>query len=49
LIGFTLTEDQIELKNRIEAFVRDTVIPFEKDPRNTDHGPTDELRVELNK
>ena len=49
MIGFTLTDDQIELKDRIEAFVRDTVIPFEKDPRNTSHGPTDELRLELNK
>ena len=48
MIGFTLTDSQIELKDRIEAFVRDKVIPFEKDPRNTDHGPTDELRLELN-
>ena len=48
MIGFTLTDDQIELKDRIQAFVRDTVIPL-KDPRNTSHGPTDELRLELNK
>ena len=48
MIGFTLTDDQIEIKERIEIFVRDTIIPYEKDTRNTDHGPTDELRLELN-
>ena len=45
MIGFTLTDNQIELKAHIEAFVRDTIIPYEKDPRNTNHGPTDELRL----
>ncbi len=24
------------------------IVPYEKDPRNTPHGPTDELRIELN-
>lgn len=32
---------------RVEAFVRDVVVPYEKDPRCGDHGPTDELVVEL--
>jgi acyl-CoA dehydrogenase len=33
---------------RVEAFVRGTVIPFERDPRRDHHGgPTDELIVEL--
>jgi len=32
---------------RIERFVRDVVIPYEKDPRATSHGPTDDLVVEL--
>ncbi|MEK9722329.1 MAG: acyl-CoA dehydrogenase family protein [Rhodospirillaceae bacterium] len=48
MIDFTLTDDLTELKDRIDAFVRDTVIPYEKDPRRGAHGPTDELRVELN-
>ncbi|MCZ6710215.1 MAG: acyl-CoA dehydrogenase family protein [Gammaproteobacteria bacterium] len=36
-----------ELADVVDAFVRDTVIPFEKDPRNDSHGPTDELREAL--
>ena len=48
MISFTLTDDQLEIKERIEEFVRDKIIPYEKDSRNTDHGPTDELRLELN-
>jgi len=48
VIGFTLSDDQIELKDRIEAFVRDKIIPYEADERCTPHGPTDDLRLELN-
>ena len=36
-----------EIAARVEAFVRDVVVPYEKDPRCGDHGPTDELVVEL--
>jgi len=32
---------------KIEAFVRETVIPYEKDPRCGDHGPSDELVQEM--
>lgn len=32
---------------RVERFVRNVVIPYEKDPRATSHGPTDDLVVEL--
>lgn len=39
---------QYDLAARVRAFVRDQVIPFERDPRNTAHGPTDDLRLELN-
>lgn len=35
------------IAERVETFVRDTVAPFEKDPRNESHGPTDELGAEL--
>lgn len=35
------------IAERVERFVRDVVIPYEKDPRATAHGPTDELVVEL--
>lgn len=36
-----------EIAARVEAFVRDVVVPYEKDPRCGDHGPTDELVDEL--
>lgn len=32
---------------RVEAFVRETVIPYEKDPRCGDHGPSDALVQEM--
>lgn len=37
----------LEIGARVEAFVRETVIPYEKDPRCGPHGPTDELVREL--
>ena len=36
-----------EIAARVEAFVRDVVVPYEKDPRRDDHGPTDALVAEL--
>jgi len=36
-----------EIAARVEAFVRDVVVPYEKDPRCGSHGPTDALVAEL--
>jgi acyl-CoA dehydrogenase len=36
-----------EIAARVDAFVRETVAPYEKDPRRTEHGPTDALVAEL--
>ncbi len=36
-----------EIAARVEAFVRDVVVPYEKDPRRDSHGPTEALVVEL--
>ena len=36
-----------EIANRVEAFVRQTIIPYEHDPRRSSHGPSDELVVEM--
>ena len=38
---------ETELAARVEAFVRDVVIPYERDPRIEHHGPSDDLRREL--
>lgn len=48
MISFEMTEAQQGLKERIERFVMEQVVPYEKDPRNTAHGPTEALRLELN-
>ena len=47
-INFAPPQDLVELAEKTKAFVVDKVIPYEKDPRWTAHGPTDELRIELN-
>ena len=37
----------LEIGARIEAFVREIVVPYEKDPRRNSHGPDDALVEEL--
>jgi len=37
----------LEIASRVETFVRNVVVPFEKDPRYTAHGPTEDLVQEL--
>ncbi len=48
MIQFTLTDEQRDIKERVDDFIRSDIIAFEKDARNTGHGPTDDLRRELN-
>ena len=47
-INFAPPQELVELAEKTKAFVVDKVIPYEKDSRWTAHGPTDELRLELN-
>jgi len=42
-----MTEDAQSIAKRVEKFVREVVIPYEKDPRRDSHGPLDELVLEL--
>ncbi|AEG51404.1 Butyryl-CoA dehydrogenase [Sphingobium chlorophenolicum L-1] len=42
-----MTERAQAIAAKVEAFVRETVIPYEKDERATSHGPTDELVQEM--
>ncbi len=46
--GFAIPRSLEELAERVGAFVREKVIPFESDKRWAAHGPSDELRRELN-
>ena len=48
MISFCPDPQDEALTKRVEDFVREVVIPFETDPRNTAHGPTEDLRRELN-
>jgi len=41
------TDRSRDIADRVEAFVRETVIPFEGDSRNGPHGPSEELVAEL--
>ncbi len=47
-MDFALSPELVKLKDDVDSFVRQDVIPYEDDPRWTEHGPTDELRRELN-
>jgi alkylation response protein AidB-like acyl-CoA dehydrogenase len=47
-MDFAVPAELQELSDRIRAFVKAKVVPFEKDERWGHHGPTDELRIELN-
>ncbi|MDX1737765.1 MAG: acyl-CoA dehydrogenase family protein [Alphaproteobacteria bacterium] len=48
MIDFQLTEDQKRIKTEIESFILEKIQPYEKDPRLSSHGPSEELRIELN-
>jgi len=41
------TERSRAIADRVEAFVREVVAPYERDPRNAGHGPTEDLVREL--
>src|SRR5688500_10958913 len=44
----TIPQSTLDLADKVEAFVRETVIPYEADPRRDHHGaPTDELVAEM--
>jgi acyl-CoA dehydrogenase len=46
-MDFSIPAELVELRERTERFVRDEIMPREADERLTQHGPTDEFRLEL--
>lgn len=46
-MDFSLSPALQDLRQRTQSFIREAVIPMEKDPRQTPHGPARELRDEL--
>jgi acyl-CoA dehydrogenase len=47
MIDFQRSPRELDLEARTHAFIREIVIPYERDARLTSHGPTDELVHEL--
>ncbi|WP_310498550.1 acyl-CoA dehydrogenase family protein [Sandarakinorhabdus sp.] len=47
MTDFTLSPETQALARRVRQFVIDKIVPFERDPRLTQHGPSDSLRDEL--
>ena len=47
-MDFAIPPELRELQERTRGFVRERIIPYESDARQTRHGPTDGLRRELN-
>ena len=46
-MNFQLSPALLELQLRTRRFIAEQVIPYERDSRQTDHGPTEALRAEL--
>ncbi len=46
-MDFSFSAELTELQERVRIFIREKIIPYERDPRLTAHGPTEELRDEL--
>ena len=46
-MDFSLSPELQDLQQRTRAFIRDRIIPLERDSRQTHHGPTEEFRREL--
>ena len=47
-MDFTIPPHAADLAERTRAFVQDRIIPFESDPRWGAHGPSEEMRDEMN-
>jgi len=47
MIDFSLPPELEELRQRTAEFVRSELLPYESDPRQDAHGPSDDLRREL--
>jgi acyl-CoA dehydrogenase len=47
-LNFEPPAEVSDLARRVSAFVKEKIVPYETDPRWTAHGPTEELRFEMN-
>ena len=47
MIDFELPAELVALRDRVEAFIAEKIVPYENDPRQTAHGAPESLRREL--
>jgi acyl-CoA dehydrogenase len=47
VIDFEIPSGQAELRDRVESFIADKIVPYENDKRQTAHGASEQLRREL--
>ena len=47
MIDFSVPDDIVALRDKVEAFIRDEIVPLERDPRQGPHGPAEVLRLEM--
>ena len=47
MVDFQRSARELDLEARTERFVRETIIPYERDPRFLEHGITDALVAEM--
>src|ERR1700719_3242953 len=47
MIDFELPDELVVLRDRVEAFIADKIVPYENDSRQTAHGAPETLRREL--
>ncbi len=46
-MDFSLSPELVDLQTRTRDFIANQIIPYERDTRMTDHGPTEDLCKEL--
>jgi acyl-CoA dehydrogenase len=47
VIDFEIPGEMVELRDRVESFITNKIVPYEEDKRQNAHGPSEELRREL--
>ena len=47
MIDFEIPADLVAQRDEIRSFVVEQIVPFERDPRLTRHGPNEEMRTEM--
>src|SRR5260370_39774500 len=47
MIDFALPDEHLKLARKTEQFIKQEIVPFERDPRQGPHGPAEALRLEM--